>query len=119
MIGSISSFGEDAMGELYICDAGARCSSSVPSAVLHDCNANGISDACDIAVGTSLDTNGDGRPDECCAADIDDNSFVNGDDYDSFAVWFFFGDPRADFDHNTFVNGDDFDAFYDAFFAGC
>ncbi|MCP3919383.1 MAG: hypothetical protein GY711_27925 [bacterium] len=30
-----------------------------------DCNANLVRDDCDIASGTSLDTNGDGLPDEC------------------------------------------------------
>ena len=30
-----------------------------------DCNQNGIGDSIDIALGTSLDTNGDGIPDEC------------------------------------------------------
>ncbi|HXR44416.1 MAG TPA: hypothetical protein VN759_06390, partial [Pseudolysinimonas sp.] len=30
-----------------------------------DCNANGQSDACDIALGTSQDLDGDGVPDEC------------------------------------------------------
>jgi hypothetical protein len=34
-----------------------------------DCNGNGASDACDIALGTSNDFNSDGIPDECqCAA---------------------------------------------------
>jgi hypothetical protein len=30
-----------------------------------DCNANGVSDACDIALGSSSDLDGDGVPDEC------------------------------------------------------
>lgn len=30
-----------------------------------DCNGNGVSDACDIALGASLDGDGDGLPDEC------------------------------------------------------
>lgn len=30
-----------------------------------DCNANGVSDACDIALGSSNDGDGDGLPDEC------------------------------------------------------
>jgi endonuclease/exonuclease/phosphatase family metal-dependent hydrolase len=33
--------------------------------LLIDCNGNGISDALDIANGTSYDTNGNGTPDEC------------------------------------------------------
>ena len=117
----MSSFGEDGLGEVYIIDQnGGEVFKIVPRVVLHDCNQNGRSDACDIAtLGSSLDTDGNGRPDECCAADIDDNGYVNGDDFDSFATWFFFGCPRADFDNNTFVNADDFDAFYEAFYVGC
>ena len=63
---SIASFGEDAAGELYLCDwvAGAvyRLGSTDP---LVDCNANGLSDACDLAQGTSADVDGNGVPDEC------------------------------------------------------
>ncbi len=36
--------------------------------VLVDCNGNGVADAQDIANGTSLDSNGDGIPDECQCA---------------------------------------------------
>ncbi len=54
-----------------------------------------------------------------CPADVDNNTFVNGDDFDTFSLWFYFGDPRADFDANGFVNGDDFDTFTAAFEAGC
>ena len=31
----------------------------------YDCNGNGILDSCDLAAGTSVDTDGTGRPDEC------------------------------------------------------
>jgi len=54
-----------------------------------------------------------------CPADFDQNSFVNGDDFDAFVALFEFGDPGADWDRNTFVNGDDFDGFVLAFEAGC
>lgn len=65
-ITSISSFGEDANGELYICDlSGGEVFKIIPSTTLVDCNLNGIQDACDITAGTSLDTNADGIPDEC------------------------------------------------------
>jgi hypothetical protein len=36
----------------------------------HDCNGNGIDDACDIAGGTSADLNGNGSPDECECAGV-------------------------------------------------
>lgn len=54
-----------------------------------------------------------------CRADIDNNNFVNGDDFDTFIGWFEQGDAKADFDGNSFVNGDDFDSFVEAFQAGC
>ena len=48
-----------------------------------DCNANGTSDSCDIAGGTSEDTDGNGVPDECestCTYDIDGDGDVDIDD---------------------------------------
>ncbi len=54
-----------------------------------------------------------------CPADFDDNTFVNGDDFDAFTAAFEVGDPTADFDANSFVNGDDADAFFERFVAGC
>ncbi len=64
-INNISGFGEDAAGELYICDIGdGEIYKIVPGAIT-DCNQNGVSDLCDISSGTSLDANGDDIPDEC------------------------------------------------------
>ena len=54
-----------------------------------------------------------------CPADYDSNGFVNGDDFDLFALDFYFGLPASDWDANGFVNGDDFDGFSAAFVAGC
>ncbi len=54
-----------------------------------------------------------------CPADFDGNTFVNGDDFDSFVQLFVDGSQGADFDHNCFVNGDDFDNFVNFFVAGC
>lgn len=59
------------------------------------------------------------RLDVYCPADFDENGFVNGDDFDSFSFFFYWGDPQADFDGNGFVNGDDFDYFSVYFEAGC
>ncbi|TWT45739.1 Quinoprotein glucose dehydrogenase B precursor [Phycisphaerae bacterium RAS1] len=65
-INTITSFGEDALGEIYICDQGGEVFKIVSAAsVLIDCNANGQQDGCDIASGASLDTNANGIPDEC------------------------------------------------------
>ncbi len=54
-----------------------------------------------------------------CVADYDQNTFVTGDDFDSFVADFELGLPSADIDGNTFVNGDDFDYFSERFIAGC
>jgi len=62
----ISAFGEDANGEIYICDHMDGEIYKIVAAVLQsDCNQNGIEDACDISGGASRDANGDGVPDEC------------------------------------------------------
>lgn len=118
-INSITSFGEDALGEIYVCDQGGEVFKIVPVVVGHDCNQNGRADDCDIALGFSQDANGDGQPDECCPSDIDDNGFVNGDDFDVWIVWYVGGDTRADYNNDTFVSGDDFDKFITDFVAGC
>ncbi len=52
-----------------------------------DCNENGESDACDIALGTSGDCNGNGIPDECDIAagrapDLDQNGVPDDCDFD-------------------------------------
>ncbi|MBK8916126.1 MAG: PQQ-dependent sugar dehydrogenase [Phycisphaerales bacterium] len=63
-IGAIASFGEDARGELYICDQGGELFKIVP-ANAPDCNSNGSPDYADISSGFSADCNCDGIPDEC------------------------------------------------------
>ncbi|MFO0829329.1 MAG: hypothetical protein U0572_14420 [Phycisphaerales bacterium] len=47
-----------------------------------DCNGNGVDDAFDIVLGTSLDVNGDGIPDECqpCMSDLDHDGMVGPTD---------------------------------------
>lgn len=64
-INSITSFGEDEAGELYIVDQGGEIFKVIPGTAITDCNNNGIHDGCDILNGTSLDANTDGIPDEC------------------------------------------------------
>ncbi len=56
---------------------------------------------------------------DLCPSDINDDGFVNGDDFDTFVELFELGDMGADYDGNTFVNGDDFDSFTADFEAGC
>ncbi len=54
-----------------------------------------------------------------CAADINMDGFVTGDDFDLYVGAFYFGDALADFNNDTFVSGDDFDGFVVAFEQGC
>jgi len=63
-ISLITSFGEDAAGELYVCDAQGDVFRIEPGTIV-DCNQNGVHDSCDLASGTSLDWNANGVPDEC------------------------------------------------------
>jgi len=67
-ISSITSFGTDGLGEMYITERGSGTNGEVYKIVpgtITDCNANLVHDACDIAGGTSQDTNANGIPDEC------------------------------------------------------
>ncbi len=67
-IQTISSFGTDAFGEIYLCDlVGGEVFKIVPNTAgpAQDCNQNGSDDACDVRSGVSADANHDGVPDEC------------------------------------------------------
>jgi hypothetical protein len=58
-----------ALGVVRPADARPTAPRPVPaSAPFHDCNANGVEDAVDIARGTSSDADLDGVPDECQGA---------------------------------------------------
>ena len=54
-----------------------------------------------------------------CTADFDQNTFLNGVDFDAFIEAFELGLPAADIDGSGWVNGVDFDTFTAAFVAGC
>ncbi len=52
----------------------------------NDCNSNGVSDACDIEAGASLDDDGDGVPDECqLFGDCDHDLDVDLDDFNAMS----------------------------------
>ena len=76
-IGSITSFGEDAFGEIYICDQSGgevfKIVADVPGGFLGgDCNTNNVDDACEIEAGLVNDANQDAVPDTCqCIGDLD------------------------------------------------
>jgi len=64
-IASISSFGQDNYGELYICDyADGEVYKIVPNSYA-DCDSNRVDDSCQIAMGISADVNSNGIPDAC------------------------------------------------------
>lgn len=54
-----------------------------------------------------------------CKADVNQDCFLNGDDYDSYVLSFENGDPAADYNEDGFVTGDDFDLFVNDFVKGC
>ena len=65
-IGAISSFGENARGEILLCDhVNGNVFEIVAQAPAADCNGNGQADGCEVLDDPSLDLNGDGIPDAC------------------------------------------------------
>lgn len=73
-----------------------------------DCNANGILDITDILHGTSLDLDGDGMPDECCFADVDQDGSVGFNDLVTLlASWGPCQDCPADLDDDEMVGFSD------------
>ncbi len=124
-IASITSFGEDALGEMYICDQNdGEIFKIVPQTLVGpDCNNNGQSDACDIASGFSQDANANGIPDECeCYPNCDRSNtppYLNVNDYICFQTKFALGDPYADCDANGIRNVNDYICFQTKFALGC
>ncbi|MBI5864972.1 MAG: PQQ-dependent sugar dehydrogenase [Planctomycetes bacterium] len=79
-IASVTSFGDDAYGELYICDStGGEVFKIVPtSASTPDCNGNGRNDWCEIMDGSAADGDGDGILDVCeCVGDFNNDGVTN------------------------------------------
>ena len=71
--------GRDADGNIF----GENVSTFFGYTETEDCNGNFVSDACDIANGTSEDANGNGIPDECddsCPGDADGDGDSDVDD---------------------------------------
>ena len=89
---TLSSFGEDALGEILICNwSTGEIRKIVPATAQGpDCNGNGKRDTCDIASGASADVNGNGVPDECecvtCPGDATGNGMIDGGDIQRFAA---------------------------------
>jgi len=77
---------------------------------VEDCNLNGVSDACDIAYGTSEDLDGDGVPDECqsgCQGDADGDGDSDIDDVLAIISAFETGAGPADVNGDGLVDIDD------------
>jgi hypothetical protein len=77
---------------------------------VEDCNLNGVSDACDIAYGTSEDLDSDGVPDECqsgCQGDADGDGDSDIDDILAIISAFETGAGPADVNGDGFVDIDD------------
>lgn len=76
-----------------------------------DCNLNLRPDSCDITLGSSLDVNGDGVPDECqggCAGNTNDDEVVDlGDLLHVLANWGACPACAADVDGNGMVDASD------------
>lgn len=102
-IASITSFGQDAYGELYICDStGGEVFKIIPRTFVGpDCNSNGRRDACDILNGSATDANSNGIPDSCevppCPADLNGDGQVGAADLAALLGSWGAGGP-ADFD---------------------
>jgi glucose/arabinose dehydrogenase len=119
----ISGFGEDAYGEMYICDLGGEVFKIIPDEFVGpDCNENGARDACDILSGLSLDANADGIPDECqeaCYGDFNGDGSLDFFDFLAFTNSFNAQEDKADCDQNGLHDFFDFLCFQNAFVEGC
>lgn len=77
---------------------------------MEDCNDNGVNDTCDIANGTSADTNGDGIPDECestCPGDATGDGLANVNDILAVIGAYKTGPGPADVNNDGVVNVND------------
>jgi hypothetical protein len=77
---------------------------------MEDCNDNGVNDTCDIANGSSTDSDGNGIPDECentCPGDANGDGMADVDDILAVIGSFGGGAGPADVNNDGVVNVDD------------
>lgn len=80
-ISGVTGFGEDAYGEIYICDwNGGEIFKIVPANIDSlDLNGNFIVDSCECSIGNTTDCNNNGEPDACdIAAGIEEDCNEDG-----------------------------------------
>ncbi|MFM9997005.1 MAG: PQQ-dependent sugar dehydrogenase [Phycisphaerales bacterium] len=123
-LGTIASFGEDAFGELYVCNLGEEYVMKIvpQTPVGPDCNANGQRDACDILSGFSPDVNANGIPDECekiCYPDCNNSGSLTVADFGCFQGKYVLGDPYADCNASGTLTVADFGCFQGKYVVGC
>ncbi|MFM8351029.1 MAG: thrombospondin type 3 repeat-containing protein, partial [Actinomycetales bacterium] len=91
-----------------LCDQEDNCP-EVPNPTQADCNADGVGDACAIAVGAP-DFNGNGIPDSCeCISDLFVDGQINGADLGALLSQWGPASPTtvSDLNHDGQVNGAD------------
>lgn len=86
-----------------------------------DCDGNGVPDECDITFGTYEDADLDGVPDACagCPADVNGDGMLNVLDFVAFQSAFTKGLDAADCDGNGSLDVLDFICYQGLFQAGC
>ncbi|MDX2149075.1 MAG: PQQ-dependent sugar dehydrogenase [Planctomycetota bacterium] len=116
----VTSFGEDALGEIYIV-VGNSVRRIVPQTFVGpDCNSNLRRDLCDIRLGASQDVNRDNVPDECqCLADFNGDGQADFFDYLDFSQAYGDGNTAADFNRDGQVDFFDYLDFSEVFDRGC
>lgn len=123
---SLSSFGQDAYGEVYLCDqVGGEIFKIIPTvATSPDCNANGRNDSCELLDGSAADSDGDGFLDSCeCVGDFNNDNVTDLSDLTVLLSGFGLctGDPgfnpALDLDGSGCVDLGDLSLFLSAF--GC
>ncbi|MBM4109344.1 MAG: hypothetical protein FJ255_11160 [Phycisphaerae bacterium] len=120
----ITSFGEDAYGEIYVVTGGS--SGTVRKIVptpgsFPDCNSNGQRDSCDILRRVSNDLNANALPDECegCEQDINQDGVVDFNDFLDYLNLFNAANPRADINLDGVVDFNDLLEFLNLFNGPC
>ncbi len=111
---SISSFGTDAFGEIYICNLGGQIRKIVRTdGPIEDCDGNGIEDACQTAAGNPPACG-------CNAADVAEPfGVLDLGDVQGFITGFLAQDPITDINGDGIFDLQDLQGFVQAFNAGC